>query len=97
MEKILNQVLDEIKGLKQGQDGLKTNVDVMRDDISGVKTDLHGLKQVTDSISEQTAELTEFRTEMNEKLDYLVENQKSLFEMYGEHEVKIRNLRRRPV
>ena len=72
-------------------------IDNLKDDISTLKVDVQNLKQVTNAISGQTATLTEFRTEFNEKVDTLIENQKSLFEMYGKHEVEIRNIRRRPI
>ena len=97
MEKVLNEILLEIKSLKKGQDELKDDVGTLKDDVSTLKDDVQNLKRVTNAISEQTATLTEFRTEINEKFDTMIENQKSLFEMYGEHEVEIRNIRRRPV
>lgn len=50
-----------------------------------------------DAVYEQTAGLTEFRTEVNAKLDFLIEDNKSIHELLGEHEVSIRTLRRKPV
>lgn len=50
-----------------------------------------------DAIFDQTTSLTEFRTEVNIKLDNLIEDNKSIHEMLGEHEIAIRTLRRRPV
>lgn len=50
-----------------------------------------------DAVYEQTAGLTEFRTEANAKLDFLIEDNKSIHELLGEHEVSIRTLRRKPV
>ncbi|MEW6624018.1 MAG: hypothetical protein AB1420_12965 [Bacillota bacterium] len=50
-----------------------------------------------DLVYEQTGFLTEFRTETNRKLDSIIEDNKSIYEILGEHEVAIRTLRRRPV
>ena len=50
-----------------------------------------------DAVSEQTADLAEFKSEIISRLDSIAESQKSLFEMYGEHEAEIRTLKRRPV
>ena len=49
------------------------------------------------AVIEQTANLTEFRTETNKKLDNLLEEDKSIHEILGDHEVIIRTLRRRIV
>ena len=49
------------------------------------------------AISNQTAILTEFKTEVNEKLGTLLEDNKSMYEVIGEHEISIRSLRRKPV
>lgn len=57
---------------------------------------LHLAKRI-DTIYEQTAILLEFRSEVNAKLDKIIEDNKSIYEVLGEHEVAIRTLRRRPV
>ncbi len=50
-----------------------------------------------DAVIEQTAQLVEFRTEVNIKLDNIIEDNKSIHEMLGEHEVSIRTLKRKVV
>ena len=78
MEEILNEILAEIRALRQGLDRLTSDVADLRQE------------QVKD-------ELLEFKTDINDKVNYLIESQKSLSEVYGTHEMEIRNLRRRPV
>lgn len=51
-------------------------------------------KKTVNGIHEQTVELTEFRHETNEKLNRIIEDNKSIYEIIGEHEVSIRSLRR---
>jgi len=55
------------------------------------------IEKKLDAVYNQTADLTEFRTETNMKLDRLLEDNKSIQEVLGEHEIAIRTLRRRPV
>ena len=104
MDQILNEILSEIKNLRQGQDELRSDVTELRSDVTGLKqgqdelrADVTGLKQLTQAIFEQTADLLEFRTETIEKLDSMLASQKSLSEMYGTHALEIRDLKRRPV
>ncbi len=65
--------------------------------LSGIETDVKEIKNQLNAVYEQTANLTEFRTESNSKLDALIENNKSIHEILGEHEISIRTLRRKPV
>lgn len=74
-------VLDELRSLRQGQDRIEGLLAV--------------ISKRLDAVYEQTADLTEFRTALNEELDDIVENNKSVSEVIGEHEIAIRTLRRR--
>ncbi|MCG8512566.1 MAG: hypothetical protein MI740_00370 [Halanaerobiales bacterium] len=60
-KELLNQILGELKNLKQGQDELRTAV-------SELKSDVKKLQRKTDSIFEETGGLLEFKTEMNAKI-----------------------------
>ncbi len=81
--------------------GLKTEMTEVKMDLVGVKTETSGLKETVNRIAkrqeaifEQTAGLLEFRMEMISSVRELKENQRSIFEVLGEHEVQIRNLKR---
>ena len=91
----------DVAGLKTDVAGLKTDVAGLKTDVAGLKTDVSSLKEgqariesKLDAVYDQTAILTEFRTEVNMKLDYLVEDNKSIHEILGDHEVSIRTLNR---
>ena len=75
------QLVGRIEQLEIGQKQLKIGQGEIRKDIKAV--------------IEQTAYLTEFRQETNEKLDSLVEDNRSICEILGEHEVSIRTVRRK--
>ena len=82
-EEFQRLVLEELRDLKAGQSKLEEGQSRMEKKL--------------DAVFEQTAWLTEFRTEANMKLDNLIEDNKSIHEILGEHEVSIRTLRRKPV
>lgn len=52
------------------------------------------LEKTVNAIHEQTEKSTEFKEEANKKLDTLIEDNKSIHGIIGEHEVSIRTLRR---
>jgi archaellum component FlaC len=83
----LAKLTQEITELKGGQQRLESKTD--------------SLETKVDLIQTQTAELTENMSTLSARMDQgfsnVVEVQKSLLEMYGEHEAAIRTLRRVPV
>ena len=90
-------VLQELKGIKSDIGDLKTGQKRLEDRQSILEEGQKRIENKLDAVYEQTAILTEFRTEVNMKLDSLIEDNKSIHEMLGEHEISIRTLRRRPV
>ncbi len=78
---------------------------------NSIDTKIAPIVKKLDAVYEQTANLVEFRTEVNaqleiiskrldvttEKIDTIIEDNKSIHELLGEHEVSIRTLRRKPV
>jgi chromosome segregation ATPase len=78
-------------------DTLETRFDTLETRLVNVESDLKDLKVAVSSISEQTVVLTEFKTEVNGKLNEIIESNKSIHEIIMEHEITIRNLKRRPV
>ncbi|OPX44907.1 chromosome partition protein Smc [Ruminiclostridium hungatei] len=83
--------LEERQGaLEEGQKRLEERQGVLDEGQNRIENKLA-------AVYDQTAILTEFRTEANMKLDSLIEDNKSIHEMLGEHEISIRTLRRKPV
>lgn len=94
----------DVSGLKTDVSGLKTDVTGLKTEMKEIKTELKDVKDTVNRIEkrqngifEQTAGLLEFRTEVVATLREINENQKSISGVLGEHEIQIRNLRRRPV
>jgi peptidoglycan hydrolase CwlO-like protein len=76
--------------LEERQMKLEERQGNLEEEIKDIKKDLK-------AVIDQTADLTEFREEANKKLDFLIEDNRSIHEILGEHEISIRTLRRRPV
>lgn len=86
----------DVATLKGDVATLKSDVATLKSDVAIIKTDLHRLEGRMDAVYEQTAELLEFKTEITEKVDIIINDNKSLQEIIGEHEIAIRSLRRKP-
>ena len=101
----------DIKDIKTDVAGLKTDVAGLKTDIAGLKTDVADLKTSVGNLErsveqiqtrqeiifEQTAGLIEFRTETKTILLEIQDSQLATSDILGEHEISIRNLRRRLV
>ncbi|WHH59693.1 hypothetical protein [Petroclostridium sp. X23] len=73
MEKMLKEILSELREVK----AKVTKLEGGQEEIKG---DVKDLKQMTKAIFNQTADLTEFRTETNEKLDTVISDIKTMHE-----------------
>ncbi|WP_132102177.1 hypothetical protein [Dehalobacter sp. 12DCB1] len=85
-----NGIDQQFNGIDQQFDGIDQRLDSMDQRLCKVEHKL-------DVVVEQTAGLMEFRTETNHKLDKISDDQKSIIQVLGEHEISIRSLQRRPV
>ena len=65
-EEFQNLVLQELRGLREGQEEMKKEQQEMKKEQQGMKNDLK-------AVIEQTADLTEFKQEVNGKLDILLD------------------------
>ncbi len=97
VENRLDKIESEVSGVKSEVSGVKSEVSDVKSEVSGVKSEVSSVKSEVSIIKNQTAILTEFRTETNTKLNAIIEDNKSIHELLGEHEVSIRTLRRKPV
>lgn len=85
------------KSLEEGQKRLEDRQVKLENIMEKFEKRQDRFEKKLDVVYEQTAQLVEFRNEVNQKLDNIIENNKSIHEILGEHEVSIRTLRRRPV
>lgn len=93
----LKSIKEDISGLKEGQKNLEQGQKNLEQGQKSLEEGQNRIEKKLDAVYEQTAVLTEFRTEANMKLDNIIEDNKSIHEILGEHEISIRTLRRRPV
>jgi regulator of replication initiation timing len=108
-EEFQSIVLKQLGELKEDVSGLKEDVSGLKEDVSRLKVDVTSLKvgqmrieerlgrveYKLDAVHDYTAVLTEFRTEANMKLDSLSDENKSIYEIIGRHEVEISTLKRK--
>ncbi len=85
------------KNLEEGQESLKSRQMTLELEQQQLIEKIDSMEKTVNVIYEQTIFLTESKQEMDEKMDKIIENHKSMIEIIGEHEVEIRSLRRRPV
>ncbi|KGG80963.1 hypothetical protein Y919_03400 [Caloranaerobacter azorensis H53214] len=111
MEDDINSMKGDINGLKDGFDNMKVDIDSMKGDIKSIKTlqeeDHLILKALEhkaeinkaehDKIINNLAHLNGKITNMKNTLKSIKEDNKSIIEVLGEHEISIRTLKRRPV
>ncbi|QIB27560.1 hypothetical protein [Caloranaerobacter azorensis] len=111
MEDDINSMKGDISGLKDGFDNMKVDIDSMKGDIKSIKTlqeeDHLILKALEhkaeinkaehDKIINNLAHLNGKITNMKNTLKSIKEDNKSIIEVLGEHEISIRTLKRRPV
>lgn len=67
------------------------------EELKDLKEGQNRIEKKLDAVYDQTAILTEFRTEANMKLDSIIEDNKSIHEVLGEHEIAIRTIKRKIV
>lgn len=85
------------KRLEAGQGKLEVRMEKLEARMENLEERQGKFERKLNAVYEQTAQLIEFRSEVNSKLDNIIEDNKSIHEILGEHEVSIRTLRRKPV
>ena len=97
----VESVKDELQTVKSQLnsrfDSLETRMSSSEEKMSSMEANFMEVKDKLKVIEGQTACLSESHHETNVKLDRLIESQRSIHEILGEHEVSIRTLRRKPV
>ncbi|MDD4834062.1 MAG: hypothetical protein PHC44_04940 [Lutispora sp.] len=79
-----------INDLKEGQDKSNARLDRMEVELAEVKS-------IAIKTHDKTAQLVEFSNETDNKLERIIEENKSVHGLLGEHEIKIRTMQKRPV
>jgi chromosome segregation ATPase len=97
VEQRLGSVEHRLDSVEHRLDSVEHRLGSVEHRLDSVEENIIGMNRRLDIITEQTAGLLEFRTEVNQKLDQISNDQKSIMQVLGEHEVAIRTLQRRPV
>lgn len=93
----LTEMGQDIKSIKADVAELKTDVAELKTRIGNLESSVEQIKTRQDVIFEQTAGLLEFGTETKAILLDIQDSQLATSDILGEHEISIRNLRRRLV
>ena len=97
LEESQKDLIEGQKTLLEGQIRLEERQMKLEERQGNLEEEIKDIKKDLKAVIDQTADLTEFREEANKKLDFLIEDNRSIHEILGEHEISIRTLRRRPV
>jgi|GEM_PF-1816584 len=106
MEDMLKQILSKLGSMKNEISSINTRLESLENKVDGLDTKVDSLDVKVDRISEKLDDLEAKNAEnhidiintsnsIKSDTQELRDNQTSLFEMYGEHEVFIRTLRRK--
>lgn len=110
-EIVLNKILNEVQGIKTEVQGMKTEMHGIHEEIDSMRKQIDENTQMIKAIyhrKEETAAKLEALSmnfnklhgevvEIKNDVAQLLEDQTSIHELLGEHEVSIRTLRRRSI
>lgn len=103
-DKKLNLILNELKELRSEQQGMKNEIETIKTQLeenTQITKAIHHRQEETDAklegLSLDFAKLHGEVVSTKTSIDQLIEDQKSINELLGEHEISIRSLRRKPV
>jgi DNA repair exonuclease SbcCD ATPase subunit len=105
VESRLGGIQGRLDGVECGMKGLESKLTEKIDAVDKKHGNrFKAIEEKLDAVYNQTAVLTEFKTEMKEfkaetnmKLDSLIETNRAISGMLGEHEVTLRTMRRIPI
>ncbi|MCX7842021.1 MAG: hypothetical protein N2489_02995 [Clostridia bacterium] len=92
--KKLAQIHEEVANLKTDVASLDARMSKLECRFDKFEERLERLENKFDDLEVKNAQRHQ---QLEAKIDYLIEDNKSIHEILGEHEVSIRSLRRRPV
>jgi len=98
-ENFQKTVLEGLRDLKEGQSRLEGDVASLKEGQSRLEGDVASLKEgqarLEDKLNDLEARNAARHLQMESKLNLLIEDKKSIFEILGEHEAEIRTLKRK--
>jgi uncharacterized protein (UPF0335 family) len=101
MEKVLEQILEKLNGIESEQKEMKTDIKLIKTQQSEQGEILQAVRHAQEVQKAQNdkfeVELAKLSGKMDQGFSDVVEVQKALLEMYGEHEAVIRIMRKRSV
>ena len=99
--KEVSSVKEDVSGLKEDISSVKQDVSELKEEQKEMNSDIKDLKTTTEAIKNRIEDLdsrnANTHVEIKAKLNKLIEDNKSTYEVLGGHEVAIRSLQRRPV
>lgn len=97
MEELLKQIITRLDRMEEGQQQLKSEVSAIKETMA-TKTDITRLENKIEQYGNvQQKDIYHLLKQTSEKVTAIHEDLRSLAEVTGEHEMKIRTLSRRPV
>jgi predicted nucleic acid-binding Zn-ribbon protein len=102
---LMEKILKEVSGVKEEISGVKGEISELKSDIKLIKTQqseqgeiLQAVRHAQEAQSDKfEIDLAKLSGKMDQGFSDVVEVQKALLDMYGEHEAAIRIMRRRSV
>ncbi|WP_130859147.1 hypothetical protein [Gracilibacillus phocaeensis] len=91
------EMQSDITDMKSDMSRMNGDITNMKSDISEMKEELATAKQEREVIRKTVVQNVENIEELKTTVNEIKDDQKSFFEIVGEHEVAIRTLRRKPV
>jgi archaellum component FlaC len=89
----LTRLTEDMCGLKQDTTTIKKDVAGLKQDTATLKQDVTELKSKLDLVYDHVVQITEVQTANLNRILKLENTTGSLAEMYGKHEVEIRNIK----
>ncbi|WP_066187558.1 hypothetical protein [Gracilibacillus timonensis] len=93
----ITNMKNDITNMKSDMSKMNGDITNMKSDISEMKEELATAKQEREVIRKTVVQNVENIEELKTTVNEIKDDQKSFFEIVGEHEVAIRTLRRKPV
>jgi archaellum component FlaC len=81
--------------IKEGQKQLQADVGLLKGDVGELKEDVSELKVDVAELKADVAALKDGQARIEQTLEKMAQDQISICEMFGDHEIAIRTLRRR--
>jgi len=97
IELMMAELIRIVGNTNSAVEELRSEVAELRSEVAELRSEVAELRSRVDELTVGQARIESRLGRIEAEVHEIRENQKSLFEIVGEHDVAIRNLRRRPV